>query len=293
MKIVFSRKGFDASAGGKPSPILPDGTIVSLPIPDEDSPIKYGDIASPSSAFPDLGSIVGQLTGGRLDGGAGAHLDPDIDARALRRDAGWRPLFGQCNQSQTLLENCGVGVGDLFLFFGWYRETGFSRGQLRYLSGAPDIHLLFGWMFVGDVIRLGTIPHAEPSWAAYHPHFHGVRNSNNTLYVAADRFLSGNIVGGGVFRTYTSDCKLTATGASRSLWQLPTWFDPSRCAEPLSYHADRKRWTTESDRMLLRSAGRGQEFVFDSAVYPEAVNWARSLIDGAAIDSAEVVGAAR
>jgi len=44
MKIIFSRKGFDSSTGGVPSPIFPDGKILSLPIPDKLSPIKYKDI---------------------------------------------------------------------------------------------------------------------------------------------------------------------------------------------------------------------------------------------------------
>jgi len=34
MKIILSRKGFDSSYGGCPSPILPDGTLLSLPIPE-------------------------------------------------------------------------------------------------------------------------------------------------------------------------------------------------------------------------------------------------------------------
>ena len=29
MKLIFSRKGFDSATGGKPSPIFPDGTMVS------------------------------------------------------------------------------------------------------------------------------------------------------------------------------------------------------------------------------------------------------------------------
>jgi len=33
MKIILSRKGFDSSYGGYPSPILPDKTLLSLPIP--------------------------------------------------------------------------------------------------------------------------------------------------------------------------------------------------------------------------------------------------------------------
>ena len=33
MKVILSRKGFDAKNGGIPSPILPDGSLLSLPIP--------------------------------------------------------------------------------------------------------------------------------------------------------------------------------------------------------------------------------------------------------------------
>jgi hypothetical protein len=32
-KIIFSRKGFDSTAGGLPSIIFPDGTLFSIPIP--------------------------------------------------------------------------------------------------------------------------------------------------------------------------------------------------------------------------------------------------------------------
>jgi Nucleotide modification associated domain 3 len=32
-RLVLSRKGFDFDFGGQPSPILPDGQMVSLPSP--------------------------------------------------------------------------------------------------------------------------------------------------------------------------------------------------------------------------------------------------------------------
>ncbi len=32
-KLILSRKGFDSASGGCPSPIFPDGTMFSLPIP--------------------------------------------------------------------------------------------------------------------------------------------------------------------------------------------------------------------------------------------------------------------
>ena len=44
MKLILSRKGFDSSSGGYPSPIFPDDTLCSLPIPDCYSKIKYSDI---------------------------------------------------------------------------------------------------------------------------------------------------------------------------------------------------------------------------------------------------------
>ncbi len=35
MKVILSRKGMDSTSGGIASPILPDGTLLSLPIPDK------------------------------------------------------------------------------------------------------------------------------------------------------------------------------------------------------------------------------------------------------------------
>ena len=40
MKLILSRKGFDSGAGGCASAITPDGTLLSLPIPDKLSPIR-------------------------------------------------------------------------------------------------------------------------------------------------------------------------------------------------------------------------------------------------------------
>ncbi len=37
MRIILSRKGFDSGSGGVPNPILPDGRLVPLPIPDQGS----------------------------------------------------------------------------------------------------------------------------------------------------------------------------------------------------------------------------------------------------------------
>lgn len=41
MKLILSRKSFGSAAGGVPSPILEDGTMLPLPIPSRYCPIRY------------------------------------------------------------------------------------------------------------------------------------------------------------------------------------------------------------------------------------------------------------
>lgn len=53
MKVILSRKGFDSSAGCIASPILPDGTLLSLPIPGE-SNTKYSEICYNDKKYSDI-----------------------------------------------------------------------------------------------------------------------------------------------------------------------------------------------------------------------------------------------
>jgi len=71
MKIVFSRKGFDSAAGGVASPILPNGTMLSLPVP-RGSKITYSEMSINGES---VGKIVEELTDGRISGSQRAHLD--------------------------------------------------------------------------------------------------------------------------------------------------------------------------------------------------------------------------
>ena len=278
MRLMLSRKGYDSSTGGCPSPIFPDGELCSLPIPSADD-LRLEEVGHRGR---NLGDVASQLSGDTHRATSGTHLDPDLDAGARPRLAGWRPCFGQTLAAQAHLENRGVGPGDLFLFFGWFREVETVDGRWRFRSGAPDIHCIFGWLQVGSIYRLdrGDEP---PSWACEHPH---VRNadlyrsarSHNTLYVASERLklpgVAGRLPGGGVFSGYAPGLRLTAPCSStRSLWRLPTCFEPRPGAPPLSYHAGPKRWSRDGDAVLLRTAGRGQEFVLDCDSYPGVYDW--------------------
>jgi hypothetical protein len=267
MKLVLSRKGFDSAHGGCPSPILDGDLLCSLPIPDDRAPTPYRKISFNGSS---IGQTVEDLTRGRVGRGDRAHLDPDLRRDAIARAAGWRPIFGQAGAAQSHLARQGVGPGDLFLFFGCFRRAERVRGALRFVTAAPKLHVVYGWMRVASVIEACDGLAAELPWAQGHPHLATpARFSNNTLYIARE---------GGTFDRLESRLILTQThpyvGCSK--WRLPRWFEPAG-RTPLSYHSRAARWTDDGASVRLQSAYPGQEFVLDLDQYPEAHAWVRSI----------------
>lgn len=283
MKIVLSRKGMDSGSGGASSPVFLDGRMVSLPIPDHTSAITYGDIAGPDGR--DLGRLVEDLTGGKITSGHGAHLDPDLRLDSIPRERGWRPIFGQTGAAQGHLDAQGVGPGDLFLFFGRYQAIESTRRGHRYVRGSKPIHCLFGWLQVESRYRAARVPDQVLRWARRHPHLTVPRHANNTVYLASERLClpgAGEIPGAGVFTHFHRALQLTAaedSGCSR--WRLPPWFHPDGRASSLTFHHRPSAWSRDDLGTLLQTVGRGQEFVLDVDHYPEAIEWARRLIEGA------------
>ncbi len=283
MKVVLSRKGMDSSAGGVASPILPDGTLCPLPIPDPRAPTCYGELRV---AGLDLGAVVRSLTEGRLGARTRAHHDPDLEASAHPRPSGFRALFGQAGSAQVHLSHQGVQAGDVFLFFGWFRASFLRAGRLAFLPQAPDLHVLFGWLQVEAVLRVDDARAAALPGAALHPHFHGERGAHNVVYVAAERLSlpgvgQGPTPGAGLFPRIHPNLVLTAVpGAGRrSDWRLPGWFwPPSEAAPRLSHHRDLRRWSREGRHVRLRSVGRGQEFVLAPRDPRTAARWIHRLV---------------
>ena len=211
-----------------------------------------------------------------------AHLDPDLDPHARKRKPGWLPMFGQANAAEAHLRTAGVGAGDLFLFFGWFRQTELVAGKLRYVASAPDLHVLFGWLQVG-----AHHPHPGwrvlPAWAHDHPHCKPTAyGGKDSVYLATrDLRLPGlraRIAGGGVFKRFSPGLRLTAADARlRSQWVLPRWFRPSGVPR-LTYHANPARWTKGTEHVRLRVVGRGQEFVLQRAPAAGVAQWVEALI---------------
>src|SRR5258707_13395648 len=100
MKIILSRKGFDASVGKVASPIFPSGELCSLPIP-ESVPARYSrryeeiEIGGQSSE-----AIVNDLTEGNIKTDTYEHLDPDLDKISMPRLGTWQPEVGQSGDAE-------------------------------------------------------------------------------------------------------------------------------------------------------------------------------------------------
>ena len=266
MKIILSRKGVDSAAGRCASPIV-DGRPLSLPIPTSmPTCIRYGDLAPP------LPFLAQDLSGGRLSLNRPCHLDPDIDAAALvgRRPDDWRGALGQVSASLSHLRNNGVGSGDLFLFWGLFREAERIGGAWRYVG--PRRHAIFGWLQVDAVIDLGAdgshVMLTYP-WLERHPHARKGWPASNALYVGRKvlSFGNGKLPGYGLFE---KPIPLTAEVASNaSIWAAPAWLDPTRGGVGMTYHPP-GRWLGNG---RVAAAARGQEFVADIGERADVKDW--------------------
>ena len=283
MRLILSRKGFDSSSGGTPSPIFPDGRILSLPIPDRGSSIRYSDI---SWNEYNLGKIVSDLTGGKIPASYNAHLDPDLNRSSLNRLAPWKPLLGQTGAAQGHLRKSGVQQGDVFLFFGLFRTVVVKPGKLEWVKPSRPRHIIWGWLQISEILRVDDVDITKYKWAQYHPHFHRSADKNNTVYISrSDLNLLGGatkeIAGAGIFSHFSKERQLTAQSAEKpSLWELPAWFYPDKGRTPLTYHKDLTRWRKNNRGTLLNTVARGQEFVLDCEEYPEVSEWLKGLLTG-------------
>jgi hypothetical protein len=237
MRVIFSRKGFDSSAGKAPSPII-EGKPISLPIPTgQRSETTYG--------LAGFGRIVEEATKGRIGADEFFHEDP------MFSNGRW--AFGQTGAAQTHLQANGVGVGDVFLFFGLFASR--NNGDRH--------HRIFGYLQVDEVRHLGSRPSESDNPSGFprrHPHTIGEWEENNTLYLGA----------GARAKTAHPSLRLTKPGASVSIWAVPEWLK----AAGLTYHSNPARWSEGTE---LYAASRGQEFVSNIGNDPVPRKWLQTI----------------
>jgi hypothetical protein len=279
VKVIFSRKGFDSQYGKIPNAVLPDQTLVSFPIEDPKSVVKADEVRRGGEP---IGVIVEQLTGRRIQRSYPAHLDPDLDASAYPRMPGWRPVLGQTGSSLGHLGKQGVGVGDLFLFFGWYRQLERHGSTWSFAPGSPAMHTLWGWLHVGACHLHTDVPQNAAKWLAYHPHLQRSARRRHLLYVGSDHLeVAGRAVaGGGYFPRFAAWRVLSAPGENMSRWRLPGWMHPEAGQVRFSYIHDPTRWSrTDAGSAIVQTVGKGQEIVMTAEKTAPLDQWLAMLFE--------------
>ena len=238
MKIVFSRKGFDSTAGGGPSPIV-DDVPVTLPIPDTKGIARttYGDLG--------LGELAEKASRGKFGRDSLCHHDPMFLADG-------KCVLGQCQSSQGHLAKQGVGTGDVFLFFGLFEDPQEDRH-----------HRIFGYLQIEETVDLTICGEAvrQRFRAISHPHAFGLHGRNDMLYVGP----------GCTAQKAREALRLTVPGGPVGMWHRPPWLERGG----ISYFADRdENWP--AGRMYR--VGNGQEFVADVGNRPEPREWLDQII---------------
>ena len=289
MKIIFSRKGFDDTTkkvdgirikvnGGMPSAFVRGQEMVSFPIPhrkdyyDDRGIVGYDCIRT---AGMSLRERIAALKGDGFAAKFGrCHHDPDLR----------RGVFGQSGPPQAhLCKN--VGEGDLFLFFGWFREAEWKGDALQFCRPHRDVNALFGFLQIGH----GGILSAQDAAQKHanlrdHPHLTKARlkwdntpeaeeklRQNNTVYFAAKNLSLPrveNLPGHGIFRNsrkighkliLTTRNERTGKYKPRSFWDLPDFFDGQFCGN----YGIRQTEGPHKDSVRI-SQGYGQEFIVNA-----------------------------
>ena len=281
MRVILSRKGLDSDFGGMPSPIMPDGQVLSIPIPGDPDEIPYSAVRSrfDGKTIPELAQSLSptiRYNRKRIlwSENPMCHLDPDLSACSYPRLEGWRGCFGQGGAAQTVLEKAGVKAGDVFLFFGWFRNTEWHGGKLRFCSG-QGFHMIYGYLQVGNVYYPQKSSEPIPDWLAYHPHTlpRRLENPNNCIYIASERASwDAGLPGYGLFPAWEESLVLSKPGMTRSRWSLPEEFRGLR----ITYHSE-SSWKDG----YFQSSMRGQEFVLQEDERVQA--WARKMVDAFAV----------
>ena len=141
-------------------------------------------------------------------------------------------------------------MGDLFLFFGSFKRTYESEGQLHF-ERDYERHIMFGYLYVDEIV----LPYENPVPKTFNYHPHVVHQKEygklNTLYIAhgQDRF--------GVF-PYDKQLVLTRSGFSKSQWELPVCFHPSQ-GTVISRHSE-KDFAVEKWEGIVEIAGNRAGF---------------------------------
>ncbi|WP_444685405.1 Nmad3 family putative nucleotide modification protein [Alkalicoccus luteus] len=293
--LIFSRKGFDSSAGYGYSPYDPEtGKYVVLPIPETEKreAFRYRDLTLSSDALPGLNAssmyeliqhpALRYSSRAKAASEGKAHYDPVL-GKPEWLDAG--PdfgVFGQSGAAAGHLHGHETGKGSLFLFFSRFKPLPARLHKLDPEAGWTEgVYFLYGWLRVGDV---WTLPEQVPEEVRrFHPHgtAEAFRKKNNTLYAAAAELFPGSgIPGSGYFPRLKPELQLSSSLHKNrpGIWRLPALFYEE--AYRPTYLQKEENWlqASKSD-YYVQSSARGQEYI--SKLDSQSRDWVEQLFRSA------------
>lgn len=288
MKVIFSRKGYDSSYhGGRGySPILPNGEMLSMPIPATNNEKIREEGITLDKVFFNKKSYAAHSRDlyPERDATRLHHFDPDLNVSSLPgRHPLWTGAFGQAGAAASHLKSSGVQKGDLFLFFGNFKQTYTTDGGRTTREKQPPFHAVFGYICVDRVLGTDAIREgAEELLFGGHPHFcnREIYGDYNALYVAEKQLKGSTLPGAGTFR-YGPHLRLTEPGFNTSIWQLPGFFHPDAGVR-ISRHSNKSRFRKTDGGIRLETVGIGQDFVVEDAS-GKVEDWALKLIKDSAL----------
>ena len=259
-KIILSRKGYDDQYGGRPSVIMPDGAMLSFPIPvfnPKEAGERTGNLYFRGEC---LSAILKQLDPKHMD--KIHHVDPDLYGLAGKQCLG---AFGQSGAALGHLNNQKVDKGDVFLFFGTFCKSKSAVAGFEYEKMHP-FHAIFGYLVVDDMFTMFDIDSK--------PEYHGFKLHPHYINKDVEEYQGGNIIyygkDFGYFR-FAENLRLTKRGYKKTWWQLPMAFADAK----ISYHENAEKLIS-GDYVELQSIAKGQEFVMESS--PALEEWLRDIM---------------
>ena len=194
---------------------------------------------------------------------------------------GWKPAFGQINQSASYLINNQIVSGDLFLFFGNFRHVVKSHGKYKFARRnenpadsyyGKEMQVIWGYLQVGEII---SDPKEQEKFF-WHPHACEKRlfkEKNNIIFTAKENLsFAPNMPGYGIF-SYDKKRVLSMPEKPKATWKQEKAYDVDNINK--INNRDSKRKNSAKDPEGIYYAGIWQELVLKDNKVSE--NWAKSM----------------
>lgn len=273
MRVILSRKGFEPAKGGIPSPIMPDGTLLLLPKPDEDGIDSYYDFSYEDMTYYDIVCSLSEELKEPLKNYR-CHSECYIPPEHHIHPSSWFPAYLRYGAMQTHLSHQRISVGDIFLFYGWFRQTAYdSNHKLHFVPDAPEQTIIFSYFQIGAIIKDLSFLSRQFKWS-FPIRTNTERNQHYTIYLPTKKLSYNNQQPGFGNLSYSKKLVLTKPGYKYNYWHLPDFLSVPDVT--ISYHNNRNNGFL-SGKDYFKTSGISEEFVIHGTY--DLKNWVYSMIN--------------